>query len=240
MVTGPSTTTAVQKAVGPVVLLGPPGAGKGTQAKRIAEHFGIPQISTGDILRANVAAGTELGKQAKSVMESGNLVPDELLFGMVSARVGEADCARGYILDGFPRTLAQAEWLDKFFQNQRDAQLPPVVVDIQVGYNELLGRLTGRRTCPTCGRIYNVHLSPPKVEGLCDVEGSKLVTRKDDEETVIAERLKAYERQTAPLTDYYKSQGRLLILDGSRSIDEVTSQAFQAIEKAREKNVGQR
>src|SRR3954462_9688999 len=216
------------KAVGPVVLLGPPGAGKGTQAKRIAEHYGIPQISTGDILRANVAAGTELGKQAKSVMESGKLVPDELLFGMVSARVHEPDCARGYILDGFPRTLAQAEWLDNFFKNQGDAQLPPVVVDIRVGYNELLGRLTGRRTCPTCGRIYNVHLSPPKVDGLCDVDGSKLVTRKDDEGAVIAERLKAYERQTAPLTDHYKSQGRLRVLDGTRAIDEVTAEAFQA------------
>lgn len=225
--------TATAKAIGPVVLLGPPGAGKGTQAKRIAEHYGIPQISTGDILRANVAAGTELGKKAKSIMESGNLVPDELLFDMVSARIHEADCARGYILDGFPRTLAQAEWLDKFLQNQQDAQLAPVVVDIQVGYNELLGRLTGRRTCPTCGRIYNVHLSPPKVEGLCDVEGSKLVTRKDDEESVIAERLKAYERQTAPLTDYYKSQGRLRVLDGSRPIDEVTTAAFAALDKAR-------
>ena len=233
MVTTPAST---QKAVGPIVLLGPPGAGKGTQAKRIAEHFGIPQISTGDILRANVASGTELGKQAKAIMERGDLVPDTLVQDMVAARLRQPDCARGYILDGFPRTLAQAQWLDKFFQNQRDAQLPPVVVDIQVGYNELLGRLTGRRTCPTCGRIYNVHLSPPKVDGLCDVEGSKLVTRKDDEESVIAERLKAYERQTAPLTDYYKSQGCLRVLDGSRSIDEVTAQAFQAIEKARQKN----
>ncbi|MDP9269147.1 MAG: adenylate kinase [Acidobacteriota bacterium] len=228
-----STPTSTQKAIGPIVLLGPPGAGKGTQAKRIAEHYGIPQISTGDILRANVASGTELGKQAKAIMDRGELVPDTLVQDMVAARMQQPDCARGYILDGFPRTLAQAEWLDKFFQNQRDAQLPPVVVDIQVGYNELLGRLTGRRTCPTCGRIYNVHLSPPKVNEVCDVEGSKLVTRKDDQESVIAERLKAYERQTAPLTDYYKSQGRLRVLDGSRSVDEVTTQAFQALEKAR-------
>ena len=230
-----SEKPATEKAIGPIVLLGPPGAGKGTQAKRIAEHYGIPQISTGDILRANVASGTELGKQAKAIMERGDLVPDALVQDMVADRLKQPDCARGYILDGFPRTLAQAQWLDKFFQNQRDAQLPPVVVDIQVGYNELLGRLTGRRTCPTCGRIYNVHLSPPKVAEVCDIEGSKLVTRKDDEESVIAERLKAYERQTAPLTGYYKSQGRLRVLDGARPVDEVTAQAFQELEKARQK-----
>lgn len=224
---------AKQAAVGPVILLGPPGAGKGTQAKRIAEHYGIPQISTGDILRANVAAGTELGKRAKAIMESGNLVPDELVQQMVAERVAQPDCARGYILDGFPRTLAQAQWLDKFFENQGDAPAPPVVVDIQVGYNELLGRLTGRRTCPTCGRIYNVHLQPPKVDELCDVDGAKLVTRKDDTEEVIAERLKAYERQTAPLTEYYRSQGRLRALDGSQGIDEVTEQAFRALDAGR-------
>jgi adenylate kinase len=228
-----STPVSTQRAIGPIVLLGPPGAGKGTQAKRIAEHYGIPQVSTGDILRANVASGTDLGKQAKAIMDHGELVPDALVESMVADRLRQPDCARGYILDGFPRTLAQAEWLDKFFQNQRDAQLPPVVVDIQVGYNELLGRLTGRRTCPSCGRIYNVHLSPPQVNEVCDVEGSKLVTRKDDEEPVIAERLRAYERQTAPLTGYYKSQGRLRVLDGSRSIDEVTAEAFQTLEKAR-------
>src|SRR5437016_10652084 len=228
-----SMAEAISRGIGPVILLGSPGAGKGTQAKRIAEHYGIPQISTGDILRANVAGGTELGKQAKGIMDRGELVPDSLVQQMVAERVKQADCARGYILDGFPRTLAQAEWLDKFFKNQQDAQLPPVVLDIQVGYNELLGRLTGRRTCPTCGRIYNVHLPPPKVDGLCDVDGSKLVTRKDDQESVIAERLKAYERQTAPLTGYYQSQGRLRILDGARAVDEVTAQAFAAVEQGR-------
>ncbi|HSE48812.1 MAG TPA: adenylate kinase [Terriglobales bacterium] len=226
-------STATQRAIGPVVLLGPPGAGKGTQAKRIAEHYGIPQISTGDILRANVASGTELGKKAKAIMESGNLVPDELVQQMVADRLRQPDCARGYILDGFPRTLAQAQWLDKYLKDQKDSHTAPVVVDIQVGYNELLGRLTGRRTCPTCGRIYNVHLQPPKVDELCDVDGAKLVTRKDDTEEVIAERLKAYERQTAPLTDYYQSQGRLRALDGAKAIDDVTGQAFAALDKAR-------
>jgi len=226
-------TTATQRALGPVVLLGPPGAGKGTQAKRLAEHYAVPHISTGDILRANVASGTELGKKAKAIMEGGNLVPDELVQQMVADRLAQPDCARGYILDGFPRTLAQAQWLDKYLSSQRDTKNQPVVVDIQVGYNELLGRLTGRRTCPTCGRIYNVHLQPPKVDELCDVDGAKLVTRKDDTEEVIAERLKAYERQTAPLTDYYQSQGRLRALDGAKPIDDVTEQAFAALDKAR-------
>ncbi|HTK94921.1 MAG TPA: adenylate kinase [Terriglobales bacterium] len=226
-------TVAAQKAIGPVILLGPPGAGKGTQAQRIAERYGIPQISTGDLLRANVAQGTELGKKAKAIMESGNLVPDEVVQGMVADRVKQPDCRRGYILDGFPRTLAQAEWLDKFFENQGDKAAPPVVVDIEVGYNELLGRLTGRRTCPTCGRIYNVHLQPPKVAETCDSDGAKLVTRKDDTEAVISERLKAYERQTKPLTDYYQSKGRLRALDGGKPIDEVTAQAFAVLDKAR-------
>ena len=226
-------TVVTQKAIGPVILLGPPGAGKGTQAQRIAERYGIPQISTGDLLRANVKNGTELGMKAKAIMESGNLVPDELVQGMVAERVKQPDCARGYILDGFPRTVPQAVWLDKFFENQADASLPPVVVDIQVGYNELLGRLTGRRTCPTCGRIYNVHLQPPKVAETCDVDGAKLVTRKDDTEAVISERLKAYERQTMPLTDYYQSRGRLRALDGAKPIDDVTKQAFAALDKAR-------
>lgn len=222
-----------QKVIGPVILLGPPGAGKGTQAQRIAERYAIPQISTGDLLRANVAKGTDLGKQAKAIMDKGDLVPDALVEGMVAARVREADCAHGYILDGFPRTIAQAQWLDKFFKDQKDAGIPPVVVDIQVGYNELLGRLTGRRTCPSCGRIYNVHLQPPKVAETCDVDGAKLATRKDDTEEVIAERLKAYERQTKPLTDYYQAQGRLRALDGGRSVDEVTQQAFQALDAGR-------
>lgn len=223
----------MEKLIGPVVLLGPPGAGKGTQAQRIAAHYGIPHISTGDIFRANIAAGTQLGRRAKAILDRGELVPDELTCAVVADRLAQPDCRRGYVLDGFPRTLAQAEWLDKFFENQPDALLPPVVVDIQVGYNELLQRLTGRRTCPTCGRIYNVHLQPPKVAETCDVDGSRLTTRKDDQEDVIAERLRAYERQTAPLTGYYRSRGRLRVLDGSLPIDAVTQAALDALEAAR-------
>lgn len=220
------------KAVGPVILLGAPGAGKGTQAKQIVERYGIPQISTGDLLRDNVARSTELGKKAKSVMERGELVPDQLVCDMVAERLQEADCDRGFILDGFPRTATQAQWLDalldgKVFDNQR---MPPLVVNIAVGYNQLLRRLTGRRSCPSCGRIYNVYFQPPRIADTCDVDGSKLVTRKDDTEEVISERLKAYERQTLPLTDHYRSKGRLREVDGDQAPEQVTVEAFRAIE----------
>lgn len=223
------------KNIGPLILLGPPGAGKGTQAKRIAETYGIPQISTGDILRANVAAGTELGKQAKVIMERGELVPDSLVCDMVASRLMEADCARGFILDGFPRTVAQAEWLDGFleskqFQSQPCASVPPIVIDFAVDYNSLLRRLTGRRSCPTCGRIYNIYFQPPKVADTCDVEGSKLALRKDDDEKVVSERLKEYERKTLPLAEYYRAKGRLKVVDGDRDMDVVTADALQVLE----------
>ena len=164
--------------VGPVILLGAPGAGKGTQAKRISEHYGIPQISTGDLLRDNISRGTSLGKEARVAMERGDLVSDELVCLMVADRLQQPDCARGFILDGFPRTVVQAEWLDhhlaqrKFFQAEKDCK-QPVVIELVVEYNLLLRRLTGRRTCPTCGQIFNVNTTQrPKVEGLCDIDGS--------------------------------------------------------------------
>ena len=222
---------------GPIILLGAPGAGKGTQAKRIAERYGIPQISTGDLLRDNVARGTELGKKAKAVMDRGELVSDDLVCGMVVDRLKMADCNRGFILDGFPRTVAQAEWLDRhleesvsFFENGKPCRLAPIVIDVAVGYNQLLQRLTGRRSCPTCGRIYNVHSQPPRVDGVCDVDGAKLVTRKDDTEEVISERLKAYERQTLPLTEHYRRKGRLRTVAGDRGVEEVTQWVFGAID----------
>jgi adenylate kinase len=226
-------TTAVKTKIGPVILLGAPGAGKGTQAKLIMQRFGVPQISTGDLLRDNVARGTELGKKAKAFMDKGELVPDQLVCDMVAERLREADCEPGFILDGFPRTVAQAEWLDTLLQDKffaKRCSAPPVVVNIRVSYNQLLRRLTGRRTCPTCGRIYNVHFQPPRVADTCDVDGSKLVTRKDDSEEVIAERLKAYERQTLALTDYYRRQGRLHEVDGDHAPEQVTAEAFRAIE----------
>jgi len=230
-----TTEDRTDKLVGPVVLLGPPGAGKGTQAKRIAEIFGIPQVSTGDILRANVALGTDLGKKAKEIMGRGELVPDDLVNAMVAERLAQADCARGCILDGYPRTVPQAEWLDnhlktKFFDKEHGRALPPIVIDVKIEYNTLLQRLTGRRSCPTCGRIYNVHYQPTCVDGICDVDGSKLVIRPDDREEVIAERLKEYERKTRPLVDYYQASGRFRVVNGDQPVDTVTAEILRAIE----------
>jgi adenylate kinase len=225
---------------GPIILLGPPAAGKGTQAKLIAQTFGIPQISTGDILRACVARKTELGLKAKAIMERGELVPDELVCDMVADRLQEADCCRGFILDGFPRTVRQAEWLDAQLEKMRSCKAgdaagqkacaAPVVIRLMVDYNVLRQRVTGRRSCPTCGRIYNVYFQPPKVQGTCDVDGTSLATRPDDAEDVFAERMKTYDRQTLPLVDYYRARGRLVEVNGEQPVEEVMAQAFRAIE----------
>ena len=232
------SSMANERIAGPIILLGAPGAGKGTQAKLIAKTFGIPQISTGDLLRDNVARETPLGISAKSIMSTGALVPDQLVMDMVSGRLREADCNKGFILDGFPRTVPQAEWLDGFLEKEREGKeadckaacAPPVVIQLQVDCGKLLERIAGRRSCPTCGRIYNVYLQPPKVEGICDVEGATLICRPDDREDVVKERLKTYERQTLPLVDYYKSRGRLVVVDGDQPVEEVMRQAFSAIE----------
>ena len=217
---------------GPIILMGAPGAGKGTQSRAIAAQYGIPQVSTGDILRDNVARGTELGKKADPVMKSGGLVPDELMLAMVADRLAQPDACRGFILDGFPRTVGQAEWLDRYLQaaSFHGRKMPPVVVNIRVGYNQLLQRLTGRRTCPVDGRIYNIYFQPPRKEGLCDSCGAPLVQRKDDKEEVISERLKSYERQTLPLVEYYRRQGRLHELNGELPVDEVTAETVAVIE----------
>jgi adenylate kinase len=232
------------RSIGPIVLLGPPGAGKGTQAKRISEHFGIPQISTGDLLRQHVKDATGLGLLAKDIMARGELVPDELLYDMVAQRLREADCERGFILDGFPRTAAQAGWLDaflerEFFDKSRPGKCLPIVIRIDVDYNDLLRRLTGRRTCPTCGRIYNVHLQPPRVDELCDADGSKLAIRNDDREEVVRERLNVYEQQTRPVADYYRDKGRLVSVDGSLPVDEVLAQILREIRSRAVATVGQ-
>jgi adenylate kinase len=222
--------------VGPVILLGPPGAGKGTQAKRISDHYGVPQISTGDILRDNISKGTECGAHARHLMERGELVPDELVCHMVADRLAQPDCARGFVLDGFPRTVKQAEWLDKhlaenrFFETEKGCK-QLVVIQLSVEYNRLLRRLTGRRTCPTCGRIFNVNTTQrPLVEGVCDIDGTALVTRKDDRDDVIIERLKNYELQTLPLVNYYARQNRLIELDGAAELEAITAGVFKAIE----------
>jgi len=216
--------------VGSIVLLGAPGAGKGTQAKLIAQHYGIPHISTGDILRSNVARGTELGRKAKAVMERGELVSDDLVNGMVADRIKQPDCDRGFVLDGFPRTVAQAEWLDRELAEKAGNTRPTVVVDVDVSYNQLLQRLTGRRTCPVDGTIYNIYFQPPKEKGVCDVCGTQLFQRVDDTEEVISERLKSYERQTLPLEDFYRKQGRLRRVNGEQPVEQVMAEMFRAIE----------
>jgi adenylate kinase len=243
MANEPANPTA--STIGPVILLGPPGAGKGTQARKIVEHYGIPQISTGDLLRDNVARGTELGLEAKAIMARGELVPDELMYGIVACRLREFDCQRGFVLDGFPRTAAQAGWLDAFLEkevfeksdkpgNPADVaaeKCPPVVIQLLVDYNQLLLRLTGRRSCPTCGRLYNIHLQPPLVDELCDLDGSKLTIRDDDRREVIAGRLEAYETQTRPVADYYRVQRRLVAVNADRPIEDVTAQIFGIIDR---------
>lgn len=219
--------------IGPVVLLGAPGAGKGTQAKQIVQHYCIPQISTGDLLRDNVQRGTPLGLEAKSIMDRGELVPDELMYGIVADRLRQADCEHGFVLDDFPRTAAQAGWLDAFLDREffeKSKRCPPVVIKLEVDYTQLLLRLTGRRSCPTCGRLYNIHSQPPRFDELCDVDGSKLVIRNDDREEVISERLSAYETLTKPVAEYYQAQGRLVVVNADRTPDEITAELFGIID----------
>ncbi len=219
--------------IGPVILLGPPGAGKGTQSKRIVEHYGIPQISTGDLLRDHVKRDTDLGRKAKGFLAQGKLAPDELLYGIVADRLKLPDCERGYILDGFPRTAAQAAWLDDYLGHEffdKSETWAPVVIRMDVDYTQLLLRLTGRRTCATCGRIYNLHFQPPRVDELCDLDGSKLIQRNDDRDEVIRPRLAAYEIQTKPVAAYYQAQGRLIPLNADRPMDAVTADIFNVID----------
>jgi adenylate kinase len=211
---------------GPILLLGAPGVGKGTQAKEIVAAWGIPQISTGDILRANVSGETELGKKAKAIMGSGKLVPDDLVNDMVADRLKQPDTANGYILDGFPRTLGQAEWLDSYLASQ-SGSLPVVAVSIKVGYNQLLRRITGRRTCPVCKSSYNIYLQPPKVDEKCDLDGTPLARRSDDTEEVFAERMRTYDSLTAPVVEHYRALGRFEEVDGEQPVDAVAA-AIQA------------
>jgi adenylate kinase len=211
-----------------VIFLGPPGAGKGTQAKLVAARFGVPHLSTGDMLRENVSRATELGLLAKPVMERGELVSDALVLRMVEERVARPDCRNGFIFDGFPRTVAQAEALDAILR--RHGLGAPAVIYFNVAEDVLMRRLTGRRTCKVCGEIYNVYDRPPKVEGRCDKDGGELVQRADDRPEVIRERLAAYERQTKTLVEHYRSQGVLHEVDGASSMEAVTASVFGALE----------
>lgn len=216
-----------------LILLGPPGAGKGTQARFICERYGIPQISTGDMLRAAVAAGTELGQQAKAVMDAGELVSDDIIIGLVKERITQADCEPGFLFDGFPRTVAQA-------QAMRDAGVSiDAVVEIAVPDDEIVARLSGRRSHPGSGRVYHVIFNPPKVEGLDDVTGEPLVHRDDDREDTIRNRLATYHAQTEVLTSFYgnlEAKGgadapKLITVDGTQSIEAVRDQAIEALDR---------
>lgn len=203
-----------------VILLGPPGAGKGTQAQRIAQRYNLPHLSTGDMFRDNIHRGTELGKKAKPLMERGELVPDEIVLQMVEDRISQPDCANGFVFDGFPRTLQQADDLERICREHhfRCTAVLHMVVDSAL----LMRRLTGRRICKADGHIYNVYDRPPKREGICDVDGSELIHRPDDSEGVIGERLAAYDRQTRPLVEYYTKRGLLSPVDAMANADAVT------------------
>ncbi|MBS1813763.1 MAG: adenylate kinase [Acidobacteria bacterium] len=218
---------------GPVLLLGAPGVGKGTQAQILMDAWGVPQISTGDIIRSNIKAGTEIGRRFQELVAGGHLVPDEIVNSMVADRLAQPDCVRGYILDGFPRTLPQADWLDGHLD--KVGGLPVVAVSIEVGYTQLLGRITGRRTCPVCKSIYNVFTSPPKVEGKCDVEGAALEQRADDTEEKFAERMRVFDAQTAPVIEHYRNLGRFEVVDGDREIETVTGEIVAALQRLRAK-----
>lgn len=217
---------------GPILLLGAPGVGKGTQAKEIMAAWGIPQISTGDILRANVVGSTELGKKAKAMMDRGELVPDDLVNEMVADRLQQPDTVNGYILDGFPRTLGQAEWLDSYLARQ-PGSLPVIAVSIKVGYTQLLRRITGRRNCPVCKSIYNIYLQPPKIDEKCDLDGTPLARRSDDTEEVFEERMRTYNSQTAPVVEHYRAQSRFAEVDGEQPVDAVTAAVMAVVLRSR-------
>ena len=217
---------------GPVLLLGAPGVGKGTQAQLLVTRFGIPQISTGDLLRQHRRNRTELGMIADDLMRQGQLVPDDLVNKMVAVRLCEPDTAAGYILDGFPRTLAQAEWLDAF--TPECGSLPPTVaIEIRVDEALLLRRITGRRTCPVCNHIYNIYFNPPKEDEICDRDGTKLVQRADDTEEAFHKRMQVYRAQTLPVVPHYQSTGRFRSVEGDGSVETVAASILMALQELR-------
>ena len=204
-----------------IIMLGAPGAGKGTQAKKIAEKYSIPHISTGDIFRSNIKEGTELGMKAKAYMDQGGLVPDELTIGMLMDRIQKDDCKNGYVLDGFPRTIPQAESLTNAL-NERNQKID-YAVNVDVPDENIVNRMSGRRACLSCGATYHIVYKPSKVEGICDVCGDKLVLRDDDKPETVKKRLSVYHDQTQPLIDYYKEAGVLANVDGTQDMEKVFS-----------------
>lgn len=202
-----------------IVLLGPPGAGKGTQAKSISNRYSIPHISTGDIFRKNISENTPLGVEAKRYMDNGQLVPDEVTINMVKDRLQDDDCKNGYLLDGFPRTVHQAEALQEFLEEIGEELDTTLCIDVPMNF--ILERMTGRRVCPSCGASYHVKFNPPTIAGKCDVCGSDVIQRKDDTEDTVQERLDVYQRQTQPLIDFYKNKNQLSVVDGTKAINKV-------------------
>ncbi len=211
-----------------MILMGLPGAGKGTQASEIVKKYPIPHISTGDMFRKAIKEETDLGKEAKSYMDRGELVPDEVTIGIVRERLAEEDAKKGFLLDGFPRTVEQADALNEILSDL-DRKVD-AVINIEVAEEELMNRLTGRRICEVCGTTYHLVFNPPKVEGVCDLDGGKLYQREDDNPETVANRLSVNVKQTKPLLDFYENQGVLKNIDGSRQIDNVTEDVIQILE----------
>jgi adenylate kinase len=210
-----------------VIFLGSPGAGKGTQAKELAHKFNVPHLSTGDMLRENISQDTPLGKLAKPIMARGELVPDSLVLKMVAERIEKPDCWHGFVFDGFPRTVAQAQYLGVMLAQH--GYKPPLVIHLAIDPALVLRRITGRRTCKADGEIYNIYDRPPKIAGICDADGGQLEQRPDDREEIVAPRLQAYQKQTAPLVAYYKRLGRLHSVDASQSVPEVTRRVNEIV-----------
>lgn len=210
-----------------ILMLGAPGAGKGTQSREVSKEFGIPQISTGEMLRESIRRKTELGRAVQPIIESGGLAPDHLVSALVKQRTSEPDCEDGFILDGFPRNLEQALFLDHLLE--RRGSNAPVALDIQVNEDLLIKRLTGRRICPKCGTAYNIYFNPPQKEGICDKDGTPLTQRPDDKEEAIRVRLREYETQTKPLIDHYRSLGLLRAVNGNCRAGEVTAEIFRLL-----------
>lgn len=211
-----------------IILMGLPGAGKGTQASEIIKKYPIPHISTGDMFRKAIKDETELGKEAKSYMDRGELVPDEVTVGIVKERISEDDAKKGFLLDGFPRTIEQAEVLNSILEEL--GRTIDAVVNIEVPEEELMNRLTGRRICETCGTTYHLVFNPPKVEGICDIDGGKLYQREDDNPETVANRLEVNVKQSKPILEFYNQKGLLKNIDGSKHIDEVTSDVIEILE----------